>query len=159
MIDLCFPGRGPAWLLFPCIGMIFRFGGATSSPWHSLHPVSETLRELGRSQGASWKELLMAVSSPHPTSLCLGASRWPKGDTQGSPSDNRPSDGTGYIDCGKLNSDPEDFYWLLQTEPCRDQQVSSPQAERESPGRGVGDSPRVTERARAQQWTPGKGPL
>lgn len=74
----------------------------------------------------------MAVSSPRPSSLHLGASRWPKGDSQGGPSDNRPSDGTGCIDCGKLNSDPEDSYWLLQTERCRDQQVSCPQAEREA---------------------------
>lgn len=54
---------------FPCIGMIFRSGVATSLPWRSLHPVPETRRELGRGQGAFWKELLMAVSSPHPHQL------------------------------------------------------------------------------------------
>lgn len=98
---------------FPCIGMILRSGVATSLPWRSLHPVPETRRELGRSQGTFWEELLMTVSSPHrhphPHQLpspgsWARSSRWPKGDAQGGPSDNQPSDGTRCTDFGNLTT-------------------------------------------------------
>lgn len=63
----------------------------TSLPCHSLHPVSETSREPGR--GSSW--LCRTATSRQPPSLgpCARGSRWPRGDTRGSPSDDQPSHG------------------------------------------------------------------
>lgn len=60
---------------FPCIGMMLRSGVATSLPWRSLHPVPETQRELGRSQGTFWEELLMTVSSTPPPAPPASKSR------------------------------------------------------------------------------------